>query len=122
MLENFYEILSSVHDGQLSSWRIRLNTDHEIFKAHFPGTPITPGACQLEIFRQLAGKSVGRELMLVSIKNLKYLQIIDPKQTDEVTVAETIQQGPDADQWQASVLVTCDDKVFTKASITLKAE
>ncbi len=41
LLNNFFTIVG----GNESCVHIRLHTTHPVFRAHFPGNPITPGAC-----------------------------------------------------------------------------
>ena len=36
--------------------KIRLNPDHEIYRAHFPGNPITPGVCIVQIISEVLGE------------------------------------------------------------------
>ena len=53
--------------------KIRLNPDHEIYRAHFPGNPITPGVCIVQIISEVLGVQQHRQLALDSIVNLKFV-------------------------------------------------
>lgn len=120
MFEGFYKIISKTSEGNHHKWLVSFNLQHQIFQVHFPGTPITPGACQVEMFRQLAESEAGVPLCLADIRNIKYLQVIDPVSIPEVTVEETIYE-PDG-----SGLIRCDaffksgDRTLTKAIIDFR--
>ena len=52
---------------------IRLNADHLIYRAHFPGQPITPGVCIIKIILELAERFLTTPLRLQQVKNLKFI-------------------------------------------------
>ena len=49
-----------------------------IYKAHFPGEPITPGVCILQIGAELLSEAAGERLELSVVKNVKFLSILRP--------------------------------------------
>ena len=71
---SFYHITS--RSG--SSFTIRFNPAHPIFTGHFPGYPIVPGACLVQIAQELLSVLVGSPARFTSIRNLKFKQPITP--------------------------------------------
>ena len=67
-----------VQDESEMSCRIVFNAEHDIFKGHFPGQPIVPGVCMVEIVRELLQDRFGAALMLGSARNIKFLQFVQP--------------------------------------------
>ena len=64
MLRNsFFNILNMVSGSDGLEVMIRLNPEHEIFRAHFPGQPITPGVCQIQMVTEIS--EVGNERRFV---------------------------------------------------------
>ena len=61
-----------------SSYTIRFNPDHPIFAGHFPGHPIVPGACLVQIAQELLSDCLGQQVNLTAIRNLKFRQPITP--------------------------------------------
>lgn len=55
-----------------------LNATHSIFQGHYPGQPVLPGACILQIVKETLSSAIESELMLVIANNLKFLSMIDP--------------------------------------------
>lgn len=82
--DSLYSIISHSSENESQVFRIRLEPEHFIFKAHFPGEPITPGVCIMQIARELAEEATNSVLELSTVKNIKFLKIISPIETEEV--------------------------------------
>ena len=61
-----------------SEYRVRFNASHPIFAGHFPGHPIDPGACLVQIAEELLSLHTGKNIQLQSIRNLKFRKAITP--------------------------------------------
>ncbi|MCX6267246.1 MAG: 3-hydroxyacyl-ACP dehydratase [Bacteroidetes bacterium] len=57
---------------------VLLNASHTIFKGHFPGNPVVPGVCQIQMVKELVEKAVVHRLNLISSDNVKFLSMITP--------------------------------------------
>ena len=72
--------------GDADHVKIALNANHQIYQAHFPGNPITPGVCIVQIIGELLSGRVNRPLALSKITNLKFNATISPIDNPEVEV------------------------------------
>lgn len=70
--------------------QILLNKEHLIFGGHFPGNPILPGVCTVQIIRELLEKGIERKLQLSKASNIKYLGFISPVTTPGIQFDLTI--------------------------------
>ena len=100
---------------------VRCNPEHPVYKAHFPGNPITPGACLLQESGVLMQQKLGRPLYLKASKNIKYLSILIPAEGKEVKfgfshVAES------ETECKAQVVIADESTVYTKMSLTFSYE
>ena len=100
--------------------RIRLNFESEIFKAHFPENPITPGVCQVGIIGELAGKICGGSLVLREVKILKYTDILRPTAEDVEVKFDKLEDV--GEEVAAKGTVVSGNKVFTKFSLIFDKE
>ena len=64
LLNDFYQITEQASQA----FRIRLNPAHEIYRAHFPGQPITPGVCQIQLVTELLSQLLDAEATLTDCK------------------------------------------------------
>ena len=51
---------------------------HPIFRGHFPGRPILPGACQVELVREVLNLALKKKYRMVRARNIKFLAVVDP--------------------------------------------
>jgi len=98
--------------------RIQLHPDSEIFKAHFPGNPVTPGVCQVGIVGELAAKLCGVKLDLCDVKILKYTDILRPSKELVEVMFDKLEE--DGNLLSAKGTVASEGRVFTKFSLIFK--
>ncbi|EHQ30848.1 hotdog family protein [Mucilaginibacter paludis] len=80
MLKNsLYKIGSFDHQDGIIQASLEINEHHEILKGHFPGQPVLPGACMLQIVKEILENELNQNLRLKIATNLKFLQLIDPQ-------------------------------------------
>lgn len=118
MITDLYKIESSeISDGK-GAFVLELNSESEIYKAHFPGQPITPGACTLQMVDDLLHKVPGAEtLRLAEVVNLKFLSPIDPRVATRMDIELTY----NAETNQVKAEVKHNGVVSSKLSLKYKA-
>ena len=95
---------------------VRCNPSHPVYQAHFPGNPITPGACLSQTTSTLLEHQLGHKVWLRNIKYVKFLSSIIPAEGKEVkfifspvTVAEK--------ETKVQVVITDDPTICAKMSL-----
>jgi len=85
VLKDFYKILSEekISDSK-HTITILVNEKHEIFKGHFPGNPIMPGVCMIQIIKELTEKITQETLMIQTLANVKFMALINPENNPEL--------------------------------------
>lgn len=85
ILTDFYTLQSyeKAENGSFTA-NIHLNKDHDIFKGHFPGNPVTPGVCMMQIVKELTEEFTASKLFLKSASNVKFMAIINPFETPDL--------------------------------------
>lgn len=85
LLKDFYKIISleNTVDSKYKAV-ILINEEHDIFKGHFPGNPIMPGVCMMQIIKELTEQIIGSSLFMQSLSNVKFMALINPFQTPEL--------------------------------------
>ena len=81
---NLYTIHNKWHQDDVVRYVLALNAEHEIYKAHFPGQPITPGVCLLQIAKELLEDITASSLNICQIKNVKFLSVVSPIDQEQV--------------------------------------
>jgi len=85
ILKDFYKVLSEekVSDSKYNV-TILVNEKHEVFKGHFPGNPIMPGVCMIQIIKELTEKFTQESLLIQTLTNVKFMALINPEATPEL--------------------------------------
>ncbi|MBP5393975.1 MAG: beta-hydroxyacyl-ACP dehydratase [Bacteroidaceae bacterium] len=116
--DNLFTILAK--EAEQPAFQISINKDWPIYKAHFPGHPITPGVCIVQMIQELLQVYLGREVNLIKAKNVKYLSIISPEEVSELNVSFTlIEEQPDG-SLKVHAQVTSGGTIYTKLSATFE--
>ena len=82
LLNNFFEINKLELSGDSSNVIVTatLNPEHPIFEGHFPGSPVVPGVCMIQMIKEILSKIVKKDLMFVKSSTIKLNNLIDPLQ------------------------------------------
>lgn len=102
-------------------FHLRLHPEHVIYQAHFPGEPITPGVCIVQIGKELLEEVVGSPLEVIKVKNVKFLSVISPKETVSITyVFKKIETSEDSKEVKAQISVMAGEEAKAKVSFICK--
>ncbi len=102
-----------------ASYDVRLNPSHFIYQAHFPGEPITPGVCIVQIAKELLEDFMGKLLQIDKVKNVKFLSVLTPRQSLDVNYSlGKIVLDEASGSVKAQTVVTSADEVKAKISFT----
>jgi 3-hydroxyacyl-[acyl-carrier-protein] dehydratase len=117
MIEGMYEIESLQPTAEGLEATLQLNREHAIYKAHFPGQPITPGVCVMQMMQDLLVRHYGRPLRLRLARNIKFLKVISPETTPQITYRLTMDgDGTEQVRLKVHAQVTWGDTLFAKMS------
>lgn len=57
---------------------VRLLPESPVYRGHFPGYPITPGVCLVQLALELIGERTGHKVRLVAAKTIKFVAPVIP--------------------------------------------
>ncbi len=79
LLKDFYKVqtVREISDGKHEAI-IEVNKDHYIFNGHFPGNPVMPGVCMMQIIKELTENLIGTDVEVDSLSNAKFMALINP--------------------------------------------
>jgi|ERR1019366_6688481 3-hydroxyacyl-[acyl-carrier-protein] dehydratase len=76
--DTLYKIILSDHGECSIKAALELNKNNEIFTGHFPGQPLLPGACMLQMVKEILESTLNLPLRLKKADQIKFLGLIDP--------------------------------------------
>ena len=96
LLKDFYTINSlEKKDGLKYEAVLLINGKHEVFNGHFPGNPIMPGVCMMQIIKELTEQITDKQLLMQSLSNVKFMALINPEVTPELKLELDINETED---------------------------
>lgn len=76
--DKFYTVERLTTEGGNIHATLHLNARHRIFEGHFPGQPVVPGVCMVQMIRELLEAVTSKTLRLQQSDYIKFLSVIDP--------------------------------------------
>ena len=113
-----YSIVKQEDTTDQWRYRIELNPQHIIFQAHFPEKPVLPGACIVEICKELLSNKLQKKLSLQEAKNIKFLHLIEPQHHSVLDFIFHIKE--EENLLICTVNVQYNELIFTKLSLLCK--
>lgn len=89
--------------------------DHPIYQAHFPGQPVTPGVCLLQVVVELLQRAFDEQLQLLVVNNAKYLAPLIPGEGHAVECEVRF----DPEGLTAQAVVSGSEHVYAKFSLAM---
>lgn len=92
LLENRYYRLHDMHTGgtpdkRQGRFRIGLIPECDIYRGHFPGNPVAPGVCNIQVVKECTERLTGeRALHLTSLQQCRLTAVVTPGACPELDV------------------------------------
>lgn len=114
--DNLYNITrrETTQDGVV--FTINLNPYCDIYAAHFPGMPITPGVCVIKIAEELLGEVEGKELRVTAVRNAKFIIALEPDGKEIYVIFKSISEVDNTIVTQI-VISDKDGRIYARISM-----
>ena len=111
---SFYQVVNMIHESDCIIYSLVLNSEHEIYNAHFQDYPITPGVCIIQIVKEIVEKQFGKNVVLKSGKNIRFYSILVPSEHNSVSCK--IYSEETTDSIYVDAVVYDNNIIFSKLS------
>ena len=64
-----------------------INATHKIFDGHFPGQPVVPGVCMMQMVKEIIEQATQKKTDLLKAGDMKFLAVINPQQNNFIQAA-----------------------------------
>ena len=119
LANNLYTLVTLDEAGNTA--KVALSPDSVIYKAHFPGRPITPGVCVIQMATELLESLRHFSLELSEIKNAKFLSVISPDKISEIIYFfQKTSVEEESRTLKTNVVVSSGDAICAKLSLRFK--
>lgn len=108
-----YDAVALQCEGDAKVFEVRFKPGCDIYKGHFPGKPITPGVCLIQIAKELFEECVSQPLHLCEAKDIKFSSPVTPDRNPVVRY-----EISGTEEMRRSVLVYAGETLCCKMSLT----
>ena len=126
---NLYTVTEKKVDGLTGHFELALTPSCFIYQAHFPGEPITPGVCIVQMGTELLedllceGLQKKVKLEICKVKNVKFLSGISPNESTVINyLMKKVEMSEDGSEVKAQMVVTSGDEAKAKISLVLSVK
>ena len=112
---NLYKIINKETVGEVTTYIITLIPSCVIYAAHFPGMPITPGVCQIQMTKELLEDCLNRTLRISGVKNAKFVSVLTP--TDKPIRVSLNKIKQEDNQFKVQAVIADDETTYAKLSL-----
>ena len=111
--DDFYTIVQLTEDDTTIRATLKLNPEHRIFAGHFPGQPVVPGVCMVQMIKEILETAIGKSTMLKQADYIKFLSVINPMEEKPVNaLVQYSDKGTEGIHTIASL--HCEERVCMK--------
>lgn len=103
LLNDFFSIVTEEHTNGAIRALLKINRDHPIFEGHFPGQPVVPGVCMLQMVREVMEVQLDKKLFVAEADNIKFLTVINPDQHSQIQLSISYKREENVFSLQASL-------------------
>ncbi len=82
LLNDFFTISNLEFSGGEVKASLVINAKHHIFDGHFPGQPVVPGVCMMQMVKEILEQVLEKPTNLVSAGEMKFLAVINPMENN----------------------------------------
>lgn len=118
LIEGLYTIQSLEQNEEEVNAQVKLHAEHDVFKGHFPGNPIMPGVCMIQMIKELTEKVTGKALFLSVATNVKFMAKINPEENE--VIALNLKISEENGHIRVKNITSYDETVALKLSTTFK--
>ena len=84
---DYFKIDSCTNEGDESLFSITLLPDYRAYEGHFPGNPVSPGVCNIQMIKECAEQLAGKRFFLGYISRCKLSAVITPQTTPQLSIS-----------------------------------
>ena len=123
LLKDFYTVTSrsepktEINSNGVSithhSFNLELNPGHAIYDGHFPGNPVVPGVCQIQMILEMISLAENKPMRMNKADTVKFLSLIVPGINPSLTF-DIASRESDNGRISANVTISDGDTIFLK--------
>ena len=119
LIKDYYTIENVLkQDDGIVRFDISLNADCPVYEGHFPGEPVSPGVCNIQMVKECAEQVAGKSLFLNNLQQCRLTTLVAPLAHPQVEVKILLEEKGEAYKLKATIGKNEDVYLDLKAELT----
>ena len=107
---DYFKIDNCTKDGDETLFNVTLLPDYCVYEGHFPGNPVSPGVCNIQMIKECAEQLAGKRFFLGYIARCKLSAVMTPQATPQISVRMSLAEKDGL--YEIKVVVSNADTTF----------
>ena len=103
LIKDYYKINDIIKEESRILFRISLNPACNVYEGHFPGEPVSPGVCNIQMIKECAEQVAGKPLFLNNLQQCRLTTLVTPLAHPQVEVNIALEEKDDAYRLKATL-------------------
>ena len=104
LIKDYYTIENVLRlENGIVRFEISLKADCQVYEGHFPGEPVSPGVCNIQMIKECAEQVVGKSLLMNNLQQCRLTTLLTPIQHPQVEVTILLEEKGDAYKLKATI-------------------
>jgi 3-hydroxyacyl-[acyl-carrier-protein] dehydratase len=78
LIGDYFTIEKKEEENTDVIFSVKLNPEHKVYEGHFPGMPVCPGVCNVQMIKECIEENLGKEFLIDTIGQCKFSSLITP--------------------------------------------
>lgn len=117
IIQDYYTIDSIRHEDGRDIVDVSLNPDCKVYEGHFPGEPISPGVCNIQMIKECAETVLGHPLVLSTVGTCRFINLVTPSAVPHASVVMCLEQKDNVCNLSASLIAGDVEYMILKATL-----
>lgn len=118
LFNDFFNVVDETSGDGVYRCKVKMNAQHGLYKVHFPGNPVTPGVCLVQMATELLERHCQMKLQLSEAVNIKFRKTIGPDEEPTFVFTKVISEE---NLLKATIIIEDGETQAVKMSLVYKA-
>lgn len=94
-MKEYYSIENQTIEGLSGLFHVRLNPECEVYEGHFPGSPVSPGVCNIQMMLECAQKVLQQPVRMRKLSRCRFTTLLSPLTHPQLDIQIDLQSKED---------------------------
>ncbi|MBQ0056793.1 MAG: beta-hydroxyacyl-ACP dehydratase [Bacteroidales bacterium] len=119
--DKFFEVL---HEERITAndavYLCGIKPDCDVYNGHFPGKPVSPGVCNIEMIKECTEMLTGKDLVIDTIKQCRLTAVASPAVCPKVDVKVSVAASEDGQSYAVVASIADGETSYMELKGTFK--